>query len=208
MSRNKETGLALNWNYVIVSLVVVVVLTVLVLYMPQLREFDANVLHSIRLALSPYPASYAMFITEFGRSYHMLWPQIAAGSVLISQKRYMKCFLLVFFTQAAFVVTDLIKNFVCRERPCSDAYPGFSFPSGHSSTTMCFYGILIYLVLHYAKSDFWRYFLTALFGLFILLVGISRLWIGVHYPVDVIAGMFLGFLMVNLFIIVSKSLSR
>ncbi len=206
MSRQKEYGAALNWNYVIVSIVVFVILTILVLYMPGLTKFDSNVLHSIRLALSPYPVYIATFITEFGRSYHMIWPQIAAGSVLISEKRYMKAFLLIFFTQATYVLTDVIKNFVCRERPCIDS--SFSFPSGHSSTTMCFYGILIYLVLHYAKSDFWRYFLTTLFGVWILLVGISRLWLGVHYPVDVIAGMFLGFMMVNLFIIVSKALSK
>lgn len=204
--RNKEYGIALNWNYVIVSLVVFVILTVLVLYMPTMNEFDGNVLHSIRLALSPYPMYIPNFVTEFGRASHMLWPQIAAGSVLVSHKRYLKAFLLIFFTQATFVVTDFIKDFVCRERP--SVYPGFSFPSGHSSTTMCFYGILIYLVLHYAKSDFWRYFLTALFGVWIFLVGISRLWLGVHYPVDVIAGMLLGFIMVNLYIIVSKSLSR
>ena len=206
MSRQKEYGVALNWNYVIVSLVVFVVFTVLVLYMPNLTTFDANVLHSIRLALSPYPVYIASFISEFGRSYHMVWPQIAACSVLISEKRYMKSFLLIFFTQASFVATDAVKNFVCRERPT--AYEGFSFPSGHSSTTMCFYGILIYLVLHYAKSDFWRYFLVTLFGVWILLVGISRLWLGVHYPIDVIAGMFLGFLLVNLYIIVSKALSK
>lgn len=206
MSRQKEYGVALNWNYVIVSLVVFVVLTVLVLYMPNLTTFDANVLHSVRLALSPYPVYIASFISEFGRSYHMVWPQIAACSVLISEKRYMKAFLLVFFTQASFVITDVVKNFVCRERPT--AYDGFSFPSGHSSTTMCFYGILIYLVLHYAKSDFWRYLLVTLFGVWIFLVGISRLWLGVHYPIDVIAGMFLGFMLVNLYIIVSKALSK
>ncbi len=206
MSRQKEYGVALNWNYVIVSMVVFVVLTVLVLYMPNLTTFDANVLHSVRLALSPYPVYIASFISEFGRSYHMVWPQIAACSVLISEKRYMKAFLLVFFTQASFVITDVVKNFVCRERPT--AYEGFSFPSGHSSTTMCFYGILIYLVLHYAKSDFWRYLLVTLFGVWIFLVGISRLWLGVHYPIDVIAGMFLGFMLVNLYIIVSKALSK
>ena len=44
MARKQEYGMALNWNYVIISVVVFVVLTVLVLYMPNLREFDANVL--------------------------------------------------------------------------------------------------------------------------------------------------------------------
>ena len=41
MARKQEYGMALNWNYVIISVVVFVVLTVLVLYMPNLREFDA-----------------------------------------------------------------------------------------------------------------------------------------------------------------------
>ena len=208
MSKNKEYGTELNWNYVIISLVVLVILTLLVLYMPNLREIDMNILHSIRLALSPYPISYAQVISEFGRANHMLWPQIAAGSVLISEKRYMKCFLLIFFTQASFVVTDFFKDFVCRERPGIMCYSGFSFPSGHSSTTMCFYGILIYLVLHYAKSDFWRYFLTSLFGIFIFLVCLSRLWLGVHFLTDVVAGLLLGFLLVNLYIIVSKAMSK
>ena len=90
MSKNKEYGTALNWNYVIISLVVLVILTLLVLYMPNLREIDMNILHSIRLALSPDPISYAQVISEFGRAHHMLWPQITAGSVLISEKRYMK----------------------------------------------------------------------------------------------------------------------
>ena len=109
------------------------------------------------------------------------------------------------------ILNQIFKFILQRPRPTEFRIideTGYSFPSGHSSTTMCFYGILIYLVLHYAKSDFWRYFLTILFGGWIFMVGISRLWLGVHYPVDVIAGMFLGFLLVNLYIIISKSLSK
>ena len=58
MAKHQEYGIALNVNYVILSIVVFAVLTVLVLYMPGLTQFDANVLHSIRLALSPYPSPY------------------------------------------------------------------------------------------------------------------------------------------------------
>ena len=206
--RNKEYGITQNWNYVILSVVIVAVFTLIMLYYcPQMREIDANILHSIRLALSPYPSYIPTFIADFGRSYNMLWPQIAAGSVLVSHKKYVKAFLLVFFTQASFALTDVIKNFVCRERPCGDAYPGFSFPSGHTSTTVCFYGIIIYLIMHYMPRGFWRYFLVALFGIFIFMCALSRLWLGVHYLSDVITGMFLGFLLVNLYVILSKYLN-
>lgn len=204
--KDKGYGVVANWNYVTISLIVVVTLTVLILYMPGIREFDMGMLRAVRSFLAPYPAYIPAAVTEFGRANHMLWPQIAACSVLVSHHKYLNAFLLVFFTQGSFFITDLIKSFVCRERPC--VYPGFSFPSGHSSTTMCFYGILIFLVLYYVRSEFWRYFLAIVFGLFIFLVALSRLWIGVHFPLDVIGGLFLGFLLVNLFIILFKYFRR
>ena len=206
MARKQEQSLAFNWNCIVFSVVLFVTLAMFVMYVPAIREIDGNILHSVRLALSPYPNYIPSYISVFGFANRMLWPQIAVGSVLISHRKYTKAFLLIFFTQATFVVTDCIKNIVCRERPCE--YEGFSFPSAHCAPTMCFYGILIYLVLHYVKSEFWRYFLSAVFGIWIFMVAISRMWLGVHFPSDVIAGLLLGFLAVNLYIIVSKSLSR
>lgn len=201
--KEKQYNSAVNWNWIIISTAVVSALTVLVLYMPNLTEYDANVLHSVRLAFAPYPVCIPTFFGEFGRANYMLWPQIAAGSVLVSQKRYAHAVMLIAFTQASFFLKDILKDFVCRERPCD--YPGFSFPSGHTCTTTCFCGILIYLALTYAKTDFWKYFLTGFFSLYIIFTGISRLWLGVHYPVDVIAGLFLGLLLVNIYILISKT---
>lgn len=206
--RNNEYGLALNWSYVGTSLVVVTVLTLLVLCMPGLREIDGNILHSIRLALSPYPTYIPNLVNEFFPCVHFYWPQIAAGCVLVSHRKYLKCFLLIFFTKATELLCMFLKDFVCRTRPEGCNYSGFSFPSCHSAISMCFYGILIYLVFRYVASEFWRYFLAIFLGLLIAMMAISRLWFGVHFLSDVIAGLFLGFMMVNLFIILSKSLSR
>lgn len=204
--KDKGYGVVANWNYVTISLIVVAVLTLLVLYMPGIREFDRGILDGIRRFLAPYPSYIPVFVSEFGRANYMLWPQIAACSVLVSHGKYLKAFLLVFFTHAAYFLTGVLKDFVCRERPCT--YPGFSFPSNHASTTMCLYGICIYLILHYTRSEFWRYFLAVVFGIFIFLVALSRLWLGVHFLTDVIAGLFLGFLLVNLYIILVKAFNR
>lgn len=205
MAKRKENSLTYNWNYVITSLVLFAIITLVVLYLPNIREIDSNILHSVRLALSPYPVAIPSYISTFGFANNMLWPQITAGCVLVSHKKYLKAFLLIFFTQATFVLTELIKNCMCRQRPCS--YPGFSFPSMHASCEMCFCGIVIYLIHKYISSEFWRYFLSVLFGLWIFMVCISRLWLGVHFPSDVLAGALFGFIMVNLYIIISKSLS-
>lgn len=206
--KNEGCGTAANWNCIAVSVVVVAICTLLVIYKPEINNFDWDVLKSIQKFLSPYPKYIPWFFSEFGREYNMLWPQIAAFSALLSTRKYIKAFLLVFMTQAAYHLTDLIKGLVCRERPCGDAYPDYSFPSCHSSTTMCFLGICIYLVLHYVGNRFWRYFLTTLFALYIFMVGISRIWLSHHFPIDVIAGMFLGFMLVNIYILLCKFFDR
>lgn len=206
--KNKEYSIAVNWSYVGLSVVVFSILTVLVLYLPNMRDIDSTILRSIRLALSPYPSYIPVFISDFGRANCYMWPQITAAAVLISHRLYLKAFMLVLFSNGALLLKDLIKNYVCRQRPEGCDISTFSFPSGHSVFVMCFCGIIIYLIHKYVRSDFWRNFLIIVFGLWIFMVGVSRLWLGVHFPSDVIAGMFLGFFFVNLYIILDKSISR
>ena len=206
--KNKEYSIAVNWSYVGLSVVVFSILTVLVMYLPNMREVDSTILRSIRLALSPFPGYIPVFISDFGRANCYMWPQITAAAVLISHRLYLKAFMLVLFSNCALLLKDLTKNYICRQRPDGCDISTFSFPSGHSVFAMCFCGILIYLIHKYVRSDFWRNILIIVFGLWIFMVGVSRLWLGAHFPSDVIAGMFLGFFFVNLYIIVDKSISR
>lgn len=204
--KDNNYGVVANWNYVTVSIIVITILTVLVLYMPGIREIDSEMLKVVRRFLGQFPSYIPILITDFGRANNMLWPQIAVCSTLLSHQKYLKTFLFVFFVQASYLLKDLFKNFICRERPCVAS--DFSFPSGHATTTMCLYGIVIYLILKYTRSQFWRYFLAIFFSLFIFLVALSRLWLGVHFVTDVVAGLFLGFLLVNLYIILDKFFAR
>lgn len=204
--KDNSSGVVANWNYVTLSLVVFTAITLTVIYTPWLREIDIVALKAIRKFLSQFPGYIPVFFSNYAGIGNFWWPQIAAGAVLISHRKFMKTFLLIFFTQGSYILVDIIKNFVCRERPTLHA--GYSFPSGHTTTTMCFYGIIIYLIMHYTRSQFWRYFLACFFGIMIFMVAISRLWLGVHFPSDVIAGAFLGFLITNLYIIMDKFFSK
>jgi undecaprenyl-diphosphatase len=89
------------------------------------------------------------------------------------------------------VLNILLKNIIQRPRPDGFrlvAESGYSFPSGHSMISMAFFGLVIWMVWHYHKDDVMRYVWCAVFGLIIALVGISRIYLGVHYASDVIAG--------------------
>ncbi len=85
----------------------------------------------------------------------------------------------------------LLKTLIQRPRPEGYrlvAESGFSFPSGHSMVAMAFYGLLIWMVWRYEKDSLVRRLGVIGFGLVIVLVGLSRIYLGVHYASDVLAG--------------------
>ena len=206
--KEKEISYTANWNWIIISVIVVAVCTTLVIYYPAINDFDWMVVKSVRSCLELYPSYFPLFFSEFGREYNMLWPQLAACCALVSNQKYIYAFLLVFFVQLTYLANQLIKEYVCRERPCGDAYPGFSFPSNHASTETCLLGICIYLIMRYTRNAFWRYFLSIILVLYIFMVCISRMWLSHHFPVDVITGLFLGVLGVNLYIVSCKFFNK
>lgn len=69
---------------------------------------------------------------------------------------------------------------------------GFSYPSGHSMIAVCVYGIMIYLINKKVQNKKLRITLSILLTILILLIGISRIYVGVHYPSDVLAGFILS----------------
>ena len=88
-----------------------------------------------------------------------------------------------------------IKNIVRRTRPEGFRIieeSGYSFPSGHSMVSMAFYGLLIYLIYKKVDNKYLKNCLIILLSIIILLIGLSRIYLGVHYTSDVIAGFLLG----------------
>jgi undecaprenyl-diphosphatase len=108
----------------------------------------------------------------------------------------------------AMLANSLLKHFVHRTRPdtlyVSEMYfKTSSFPSGHAfgSTVIC--GLLIYLSLKYLPAP-WDVAIALSLGVFIFLVGLSRVYLGAHYPTDVIAGWILGGIVVALIVMFGR----
>ena len=71
---------------------------------------------------------------------------------------------------------------------------GYSFPSGHALIGIVFYGLFIYIIWHEVKQKWLKIFLIVVLILLILLISFSRIYLRVHYPSDVIAGLAIGFI--------------
>ena len=94
-----------------------------------------------------------------------------------------------------YVVSVIFKNVIMRERPIISLIEkpsDYSFPSGHTMCSIAFYGFIVYLLLKNVKNYFLKWLIIFIFAMLVIFIGISRIYLNVHYFTDVIAGLILG----------------
>lgn len=95
------------------------------------------------------------------------------------------------------ITVTLGKNYFHRIRPFDFSFYkeiSFSFPSGHATIAVAFYGFLFYSIIRNSKKYITQLIWLIVGVLFIFFIGFSRLYLGVHYLTDVLTGYSLGFL--------------
>lgn len=105
------------------------------------------------------------------------------------------------------IINNLFKVIIARTRPDINRLvdeTGYSFPSGHAITSMVFYGYLIYLIYKYVDNRKIKIPLMIFLILLIPIIGLSRIYLGVHYTSDVLGGFLLGTVYLILFINISN----
>jgi undecaprenyl-diphosphatase len=134
------------------------------------------------------------FITMLGDSILIL-PTAIIISAFLYYKKHTK-FVIPFWATivSAGATTFILKMITARPRPLDALMPenDFSFPSGHATIAVAFYGFLVFMIIHYYKQFVWKNMLLSLGMIIILLIGLSRLYLGVHYLSDIAAGYLVG----------------
>lgn len=94
------------------------------------------------------------------------------------------------------ILNQIIKFIMQRPRPTEFRIieeTGYSFPSGHSMVSLAFYGYLIYLIYKYINNKHLKRTLIILLSVLICIIGVSRIYLGVHYTSDVLGGFLISF---------------
>ncbi|KRG13822.1 phosphatase PAP2 family protein [Lederbergia galactosidilytica] len=188
----------MKWFLVILSLLLFVGL-IFAFQIPLLIDFDLKILLFFEDIRTPFFDQFFTIITEIG-SIRVLFPLCIGVSLYLVYKR---CFLELVCLWTLFWgsrwLNFLLKEWVQRDRP--SLHPlveikDYSFPSGHSMNSIAVLGFLFYLFMTTFKpKSNWKLFWILVTGITIFLIVISRLYLGVHYPTDVLAGLSLGYLL-------------
>ena len=138
--------------------------------------------------ISDFATPIAKFITNFGGAIFIAVVAIFLAIIIKNKKNGISILLnLVIITG----LNQLFKRILQRPRPTEYRIiqeTGYSFPSGHSMISMAFYGYLIYLIYKHVKNKYIKWISISLLSILICLIGISRIYLGVHYTSDVLGG--------------------
>ena len=138
--------------------------------------------------ISDFATPIAKFITNFGGAIFLVIATITLFIVIKNKKIGIS---ILSNLAIVTVLNQLIKRILQRPRPTEYRIieeTGYSFPSGHSMVSMAFYGYFIYLIYKYVKNKYVKWISIILLSLLICLIGISRIYLGVHYTSDVLGG--------------------
>jgi undecaprenyl-diphosphatase len=182
-------------------------------------NFDKRVLTALRSAADPsvpigppWLVSGALDITALGSATVLGLTVIAVAGFLVLQGMWRTGLFVAIASGGALVVNAGLKELFNRPRP--DVVPHLrevmtmSFPSGHALTSAVVYLTLGALSMRIAERRLTKFYCMAMAMLVTGLVGASRVYLGVHYPTDVIAGWLIGFSWALLCWIVERALER
>ena len=143
--------------------------------------------------ISDFATPIAKFITNFGGAIFIIILTVVLF-VLIKNKKIGISIIsnLVIIT----AINQILKRIVQRPRPTEYRIieeTGYSFPSGHSMVSLAFYGYLIYLIYKYINNKHLKRTLIIILSVLICIIGVSRIYLGVHYTSDVLGGFLISF---------------
>ncbi|MCS4485418.1 phosphatase PAP2 family protein [Staphylococcus americanisciuri] len=202
-----------HWKRILTLVVTMVILTTIGFYhQSTVGEWvDHHVYSSIIASKSPVMTAVFLTVTYIGEAVSMVILTTLIVLLLIRYQYRVEALFLALTMILSGLTNPILKHIFNRERPSVMRLidiSGLSFPSGHAMGATAFFGSLCYISLRIIKGQA-RIWLSILCILMIPFICASRIYLGVHYPTDIIAGIMGGlFFIVLTQLILRKPLHR
>jgi undecaprenyl-diphosphatase len=146
-------------------------------------------------ATQPLTGAVELF-THVGSGLWLVPLAAVAAGILAARRAWADALLVAMATAGALIINPLFKEFFSRPRPAIHdpdlTLRTFSFPSGHAMGSAAVYGALATVVARRLRGTPWASVVVAAAVVLVLLIGASRVYLGAHFPTDVVAGWILG----------------
>jgi membrane-associated phospholipid phosphatase len=159
-------------------------------------SLDRSVLLWIHQFANPQLDRVMQFITALGDPPMVITVFISTSAWLGMKRRYTNGIRFLIICVGGILINQVMKLFFAKPRPelwtrlISET--SFSFPSGHAVGSMVVYGFIGYILAR--EFPIYQRCIYAIASTLIIAIGFSRLYLGVHYPTDIIAGYGVGIL--------------
>lgn len=174
----------------------------------QAPRFDQPILLGIHAHASPVLDRLVPLLTELGGPVVVTCTTMALTLLFLRRRQFARVMIIVGGVAGGAALNLILKAYFGRPRPM--LWPrlvsegNFSFPSGHAMTTMALVAAII-AVLWYTR---WRRHAIILGSLYVLVIGLTRMYLGVHYPSDVLGGWAIGAVWVIVVVYIVRQVTR
>ena len=189
--KDKFLKLIKDKKYLLISIAALIVFVIILINVlnGKIQNFDTVIYNAIISLETDILTFVVKIITMFGDKEILIL--IAIISLIFIKNRKIGCSIAVNLASVG-LINHILKEIIRRERPPIEIRmveeTSFSFPSGHAMASFAFYGLIIYFICKYLKNKKIKNILCITLSFLIFLIGTSRIYLGVHYPSDVIAG--------------------
>ena len=192
--------------YLIVLFLFFLILTVMIISCPVITQWDRSFIIFIQEHLAFLPLTIPMLPDCALYIVMIALPLVCFGIFFLKRRLWMNLICLWSLPLVTFMLNCIIKPLVRRHRPplelqISSIHPdSFSYVSSHSLVTFCLWGMVIWYLHKYCENRILKYTGYTVAVLWILFVGLSRIWLGVHNLTDVLGAYIMGLILVMVYI--------
>ena len=161
------------------------------------EDLDNRVFDALKPYINDTNTSVMNFITFFGKHEFLVPANLALIAFFLLKKRKWYSIKIPAIAISSLLLMFGLKQLFARQRPSNQLLAeatNYSFPSGHALMSVTFYGLLAYIAWHSVRDKGAKWIIISLLIFWIILIGLSRVYLRRHYYSDVMAGFATGFL--------------